>query len=124
MAIEQMQNMITSFSETDSLLVLPIDTSESSSYHPFSPSIKPPHLSLFCRRHHLLSLSGIVYLAALTGSGSADQLSMRTGGVCPKISYESETCLFPVQRGGLYGSPELPQILSGSARYPVQRVPG
>jgi len=49
---------------------------------------------------------------------------MGTRGVCSQISYESETCLFPVQRGELYGSPELPRILSGSARYPVQRVPG
>jgi len=51
-------------------------------------------------------------------------LRMRSRGVRSKISYESETGPFPVQRGELYGSPELPQILSGSARYPVQRDPG
>jgi len=58
------------------------------------------------------------------GSGSADQLCMRTRGDISRTPYESETWLFPVQRVKLYHSPELPEILSSSARYPVQQDPG
>ena len=58
------------------------------------------------------------------GSGSADQLCMRTRGDISRTPYESETWLFLVQRVKLYNSQELPEILSSSARYPVQQDPG
>ena len=52
----------------------------------------------------------------MMGSGSADQLSIEVRG--------SETYLPPVQRVKLYDSPELLEILSGLARYPVQHDSG
>jgi len=77
MVIEKTQHMITSYSEVDSFAYR--YTSESSSCYPFSPSIKfPPHT---------LPIPGTAFspfrLTVLKGSGSADQLSMRTRGGMP-----------------------------------------
>jgi len=60
----------------------------------------------------------------MMGSGSAYQLSIEARGPISETTFESETYLPPVQRVKLYDGPELPEILSGSARYPVQHDSG
>ncbi|RPA93532.1 hypothetical protein L873DRAFT_53178 [Choiromyces venosus 120613-1] len=105
------------------IFICNIDTS----YRPFSRHtcsmvFIPPFITI-CPNILHLRLSPLEHSLPST-SGSAGQLSIGTRGGFLKISYESETSPFPVQRVKFYDDSEAPEILYGSARYPVQRDPG
>ncbi|RPB01858.1 hypothetical protein L873DRAFT_1803152 [Choiromyces venosus 120613-1] len=95
--------------------------------YPLEHSLPSSGFSLFPILHfwrRLLASFGIASLSFTAASGSAGQLSIGTKGGFLKISYESETSPFPVQRVKFYDDSEVPGILYGSARYPVQPDPG
>ncbi|RPB04051.1 hypothetical protein L873DRAFT_47782 [Choiromyces venosus 120613-1] len=95
--------------------------------YPLEHSLPSSRFSLFLNLHfwpRLLASFGIASLTFTAASGSVGQLSIGTRGGFLRISYESETSPFPVQRVKFYDDSEVPEILYGSARYPVQRDPG